>query len=151
MTLVTSWSCVCGADNHAEHTECRKCKRPRPRAPLTGGCCAGRGISGTPEIPGRRVVKSLGIVTSTAILGMGMFRDIAAGVRDIVGGRSRAYENELNAGVEEVLREAQEKADGLGANALVGVHLDYEAIGNSMLMISAQGTAVIVEPGTLDT
>ena len=101
----------------------------------------------TPTVEGRRVTRYLGIVSGEAILGANIFRDFFAGIRDIVGGRSATYEAELQRARDIALRELQERAVQLGANALVGVDLDYEVLGagNGMLMVSASGTAVVVE------
>ena len=98
-------------------------------------------VTTTPSIEGRAITGYLGIVTGEAILGANIFRDLFAGIRDIVGGRSAAYEQELGRARETALREMQEKATALGAQAIVGVDLDYEVI-NNMLMVSASGTAV---------
>ncbi len=98
-------------------------------------------VTTTPSIEGRAITGYLGIVTGEAILGANIFRDLFAGIRDIVGGRSAAYEQELGKARETALREMQEKAASLGAQAIVGVDLDYEVI-NNMLMVSASGTAV---------
>ncbi|MCB2135548.1 MAG: heavy metal-binding domain-containing protein [Rhodobacteraceae bacterium] len=101
-------------------------------------------ITTTPSIEGRRIARYHGIVTGEAILGANIFRDLFAQVRDIVGGRSAAYEQELGRARETALREMEERAAILGANAIVGVDLDYEVI-NNMLMVSASGTAVTLE------
>ena len=101
-------------------------------------------ITTTPSIEGRRIARYHGIVTGEAILGANIFRDLFAQVRDIVGGRSAAYEQELGRVRETALREMEERAAILGANAIVGVDLDYEVI-NNMLMVSASGTAVTLE------
>jgi uncharacterized protein YbjQ (UPF0145 family) len=94
----------------------------------------------------KRVVRYLGVVSGEAILGANVFRDIFAGIRDIVGGRSAAYEQELRKAKEIALREMEEQAEALGGNAVIGVDLDYETVSNgSMLMVSASGTAVVVE------
>jgi uncharacterized protein YbjQ (UPF0145 family) len=101
----------------------------------------------TPSLEGRRITKYLGIVSGEAILGANVFKDLFAGIRDIVGGRSAVYERELRRAKELALGEMGEQAQSLGANAIVGVDLDYETIGGngSMLMVSASGTAVVVE------
>lgn len=105
-------------------------------------------VTTTPAIEGRPVRQYLGIVTGEAILGANIFRDLFASVRDIVGGRSAAYEEELNRAREIALYEMAQQAREQGANAVVGVDLDYETItlGNSggMLMVTAAGTAVRV-------
>ncbi|WP_298566752.1 heavy metal-binding domain-containing protein [uncultured Aliiroseovarius sp.] len=100
-------------------------------------------VTTTPSVEGHPIVKYHGIVTGEAILGANIFRDIFAQVRDIVGGRSGAYEEELGRARRTALAEMEEHAASLGANAVVGVDLDYEVI-NNMLMVSASGTAVTV-------
>jgi uncharacterized protein YbjQ (UPF0145 family) len=104
-------------------------------------------ISTTSTLDGKRITKYLGLVSGEAILGANIFRDIFAGIRDIVGGRSAAYEQELRKAKDIALREMTEQAQALGANAIIGVDLDYENVGQSggMLMVSASGTAVVVE------
>ena len=101
----------------------------------------------TPTLEGKKIVRYLGIVSGEAILGANVFKDFFAGIRDIVGGRSATYERELRRAKELALGELGDQARGLGANAVVGVDLDYETIGaqGSMLMVSASGTAVVVE------
>ncbi|HXH04266.1 MAG TPA: heavy metal-binding domain-containing protein [Candidatus Competibacteraceae bacterium] len=104
-------------------------------------------LTTTPGVEGKRIVRYLGVVTGDAVLGANIFRDLFAGLRDIVGGRSGAYEKELRKARTIALEELAEAARELGANAVVGVDLDYEILGekNGMLMVSASGTAVIVE------
>lgn len=97
----------------------------------------------TPSIEGRKITAYHGIVTGEAIMGANIVRDLFAQVTDIIGGRSGAYEQKLGEGRETALREMQERAAVMGANAVVGVDLDYEVIGQ-MLMVSASGTAVTV-------
>ncbi len=101
-------------------------------------------ITTTPNVEGRRIEDYLGVVAGEAILGANVFRDIFAGLRDIVGGRSSAYERELENARTIAMDELQQKARSLGANAIVGVDIDYEVVGagGSMLMVSASGTAV---------
>ncbi|HPO10740.1 MAG TPA: heavy metal-binding domain-containing protein [bacterium] len=103
----------------------------------------------TPNIEGKRIVQYLGLVSGEAILGANIFRDFFAGIRDIVGGRSAAYEKELRSAKEIALEDMSEQARALGANAIVTVDLDYETIGigkgGNMLMVSASGTAVIYQ------
>jgi len=103
-------------------------------------------ISTTPQIEGQVIRRHLGIVSGEAILGANIFRDFFAGIRDIVGGRSAAYEEELRKAKQIALDEMSAQAMELGANAIVGVDLDYESIqigqGGGMLMVSASGTAV---------
>ena len=100
-------------------------------------------ITTTPSVEGHPITTYHGIVTGEAILGANIFRDLFAQVRDIVGGRSGAYEEELGKARRTALAEMEEQAVSLGANAVVGVDLDYEVI-NNMLMVSASGTAVTV-------
>jgi len=104
-------------------------------------------VTTTPGIEGKKIVKYCGVIAGEAILGANVFKDLFASVRDIVGGRSATYEKELQRAREIAITELQERAALLGANAVVGVDLDYEVLGqgNSMLMVSASGTAVIVE------
>ncbi|MDX9969495.1 MAG: heavy metal-binding domain-containing protein [Hydrogenophaga sp.] len=104
-------------------------------------------ITTTPSIEGRRIVRYLGVKTGEAILGANVFKDLFAGIRDIVGGRSATYEKELLRARVIALRELVVGAQAAGANAVVGVDLDYEVLGqgNGMLMVSASGTAVVVE------
>jgi uncharacterized protein YbjQ (UPF0145 family) len=101
----------------------------------------------TPSIDGKRIRDYLGVVTGEAIMGAHLFKDLFAGIRDIVGGRSAAYEQELTKAREIALQEVQESAGRLGANAVVGIDLDYEVLGQhgGMLMVSVSGTAVVVE------
>ncbi len=104
-------------------------------------------ITTTPGIDGRRITRYCGVVAGEAILGANLFKDLFAGIRDLVGGRSATYEKELQRAREIALKELQERAAEMGANAVVGVDLDYEVLGqnNGMLMVSASGTAVVVE------
>jgi uncharacterized protein YbjQ (UPF0145 family) len=98
-------------------------------------------------LPGEHISQYLGIVTGEAILGANVFRDFFAGIRDIVGGRSGAYEKELARARDIALTEMEDQAARLGANAILGVDLDYETIGTgngSMLMVTTSGTAVVV-------
>jgi uncharacterized protein YbjQ (UPF0145 family) len=101
-------------------------------------------LTTTTAIEGKRVTQYCGIVAGEAILGVNVMKDLFAGLRDIIGGRSGAYEAELQKGREIALRELEQKAATLGANAVIGVDLDYEVIGQ-MLMVAASGTAVKVE------
>jgi uncharacterized protein YbjQ (UPF0145 family) len=104
-------------------------------------------VTTTPSIEGRKITKYCGIVAGEAILGANVFKDVFAGIRDLVGGRSATYERELQRARDIALAEMQQKAAEMGANAVVGVDLDYEVLGqgNGMLMVSASGTAVVVE------
>ena len=104
-------------------------------------------ITTTPSIEGRKIREYRGIVTGEAIMGANIFTDLFAGIRDIVGGRSAAYEKELRNAREMAMSEMAAQAQQLGANAVVGVDLDYEVLGqnNGMLMVSISGTAVLTE------
>jgi uncharacterized protein YbjQ (UPF0145 family) len=104
-------------------------------------------VTTTPNIEGRKITKYCGVVAGEAILGANVFKDLFAGIRDLVGGRSATYERELQRARDIAIDELTEKAAALGGNAVVGVDLDYEVLGqgNGMLMVSASGTAVVVE------
>ncbi len=104
-------------------------------------------LTTTPTIEGRRITRYCGVVTGEAILGANIFRDFFAGVRDIVGGRSASYEKELHRARAIALQELEDEAARIGANAVVGIDLDYEVVGQgaSMLMVSVSGTAVVTE------
>ncbi|MEZ7828989.1 heavy metal-binding domain-containing protein [Brachymonas denitrificans] len=104
-------------------------------------------VTTTPSIDGKRITQYCGVVAGEAILGANVFKDLFAGLRDIVGGRSGMYERELQKARDIAMRELQERAQALGANAVVGIDLDYEVLGqgNGMLMVSASGTAVVAE------
>ena len=99
----------------------------------------------TSVVEGKPVSRYLGVVTGEAIIGANVFRDLLAGVRDIVGGRSATYERGLAEARETAMREMEAKANQLGANAVIGIDLDYEVLGqnNGMLMVSVSGTAVV--------
>jgi uncharacterized protein YbjQ (UPF0145 family) len=99
-------------------------------------------VTTTHGIEGRAVREYLGIVVGESIIATNIFRDIRAAVRDIVGGRSGAYEEKMNEAREIAITEMTEKAHELGADAVLGVDIDYETVGNNMLMVSASGAAV---------
>jgi len=105
-------------------------------------------ITTTPSIDGQRITRYCGVVAGEAILGANIFKDLFAGIRDLVGGRSGTYERELQRARDIALEELRQRAQELGANAVVGIDLDYEVLGqgNGMLMVSASGTAVVVAP-----
>lgn len=96
----------------------------------------------TPDVYGRDVVEYLDLVHAQGVLGVNAFKDVAAGMRNIFGGRSRSYEGELAEGVTAVIDELRSHAEAAGADAVVGIDIDYETVNNAMLMISASGTAV---------
>jgi uncharacterized protein YbjQ (UPF0145 family) len=105
-------------------------------------------ISTTPSLEGKRITQYYGLVSGEAILGANIFKDLFASIRDIVGGRSAAYEVELRKAKDIAIKEMADQAAKLGANAVVAVDLDYETIGGghgNMLMVSASGTAVKTE------
>lgn len=100
-------------------------------------------VTTTPSVEGRQIAEYRGIVVGEAILGANVFRDIFAGITDIIGGRSGAYEQELGKARTVALQEMEDRARDAGGNAVVGVDLDYEVV-NNMLMVSASGTAVVL-------
>ena len=101
----------------------------------------------TPSVEGKQIVRYLGVVTGETIIGANVFRDFLAGVRDFFGGRSASYEAVLREAKDTALEEMARQAEALGANAVVGIDLDYEPVGGSgsMLMVTCSGTAVRVE------
>ena len=101
-------------------------------------------ITTTNSVEGRQVTDYLGVVTGEVIVGANIFKDLFACIRDIVGGRSGAYESTLRDARTTALNELKEEARALGADAVIGIDLDYEVLGQggSMLMVSASGTAV---------
>ena len=104
-------------------------------------------VTTTPIIEGKRIIHYYGIVSGETIIGANVFRDFLAGIRDFVGGRSGAYEEVLRQAKETAIKEMEEQAARLGANAVIGVDLDYETVGGSgsMLMVTATGTAGVIE------
>lgn len=103
-------------------------------------------ISTTPTIEGRPIQAYKGVVTGETIIGANLFKDFMAGIRDIIGGRSGSYERVLREAKDTALAEMQQRAQEMGANAIVGVDIDYETIGQngSMLMVAVSGTAVVI-------
>ena len=103
-------------------------------------------LSTTPSLEGKSITEYKGIVVGEAILGANIFKDLFAGIRDIIGGRSGAYERELAKAREIAMAELSENALAVGANAVVGIDIDYEVVGpnGGMLMVSISGTAVVV-------
>lgn len=101
----------------------------------------------TPSVEGRCIVKYYGVVTGETIIGANVFRDFMAGVKDFFGGRSSAYEEVLQKAKDTALEEMARSAESLGANAVIGIDLDYETVGasGSMLMVVCSGTAVRIE------
>ena len=101
-------------------------------------------VTTTPSVEGYQIAEYKGIVVGEAIMGANIVRDMFAGITDIIGGRSGAYESKLQDARETAFHELEQRARALGANAVVGVDLDYEVVGQSMLMVSASGTAVVI-------
>ncbi|CAM3675195.1 heavy metal-binding domain-containing protein [Phaeobacter inhibens] len=101
-------------------------------------------ITTTPNVEGYQISDYKGIVVGEAIMGANVVRDVFASITDIVGGRSGSYESKLQDARETALAELEDRARAKGANAVVGVDLDYEVVGQSMLMVSASGTAVVL-------
>jgi len=101
-------------------------------------------LTTTNTIEGKPIQQYIGIISSETIIGANIFKDLFAGIRDIVGGRSGTYERVIEQAKESAMAELQQKAQGLGANAVVGIDLDFETVGSngSMLMVVATGTAV---------
>jgi uncharacterized protein YbjQ (UPF0145 family) len=104
-------------------------------------------VTTTSSLQDKRIIRYLGIVSGETIIGANVFRDFFAGIRDIVGGRSGSYEEVLRQAKDTALKEMQQQAMVMGGNAVIGVDLDYETVGSngSMLMVTASGTAVVVE------
>ena len=104
-------------------------------------------LTTTPTVEGKKIMEYKGIVCGEVITGVNFVKDFMAGIRDFVGGRSNSYEQELIIARDNALREMQSRALEKGANAIVGIDIDYEVLGSSggMLMVSSSGTAVIVE------
>lgn len=104
-------------------------------------------VTTTSSLQGKQITRYLGIVSGETIIGANVFRDFFAGIRDIVGGRSGSYEEVLRQAKDTALKEMQQQAAAMGANAVIAVDLDYETVGSngSMLMVTASGTAVVVE------
>ncbi|MCR5470946.1 MAG: heavy metal-binding domain-containing protein [Prevotella sp.] len=103
-------------------------------------------LSTTPTIEGHTIREYKGVVTSETIIGANLVKDIFAGIRDLVGGRSGSYEQVLREAKETSMQEMMDRAKAMGANAIVGIDIDYETIGakGSMLMVSTSGTAVVI-------
>ena len=104
-------------------------------------------ITTTPNIEGKIITRYYGIVSGETIVGANIFRDFFASIRDVIGGRSNSYEEVLRKAKDSALREMEEQAMRMGANAVIGVDLDYETVGQngSMLMVTASGTAVSIQ------
>lgn len=103
-------------------------------------------VSTTPTLEGYRITRYHDVVTGETIMGANIMRDLMASITDIVGGRSGAYESKLRDGRRDAINEMKQLAAKMGANAVVAIDIDYEVIGQSMLMVAASGTAVTIEP-----
>ncbi len=103
-------------------------------------------LTTTPQVEGYTIREYKGVVTGETIIGANFMKDIFAGIRDIVGGRSSSYEKVLRKAKDTAMTEMMERAQAMGANAIVGIDIDYETIGesNSMLMVATSGTAVVI-------
>jgi len=103
-------------------------------------------LSTTPQIEGHAIREYKGVVTGETIIGANFVKDFFAGIRDVIGGRSGSYEKVLREAKDTSMQEMMERAQELGANAIVGIDIDYETIGkgNSMLMVATSGTAVVI-------
>ena len=103
-------------------------------------------LTTTPSVDGQKIQRYLGVVTGEAILGANLFKDLFAGIRDLVGGRSSTYERELQKARDIAMQELTDRAAELGANAVVGIDIDYAVLGqaNGMLMVAVSGTAVVL-------
>jgi uncharacterized protein YbjQ (UPF0145 family) len=99
-------------------------------------------VTTTTIVEGRPVKEYLGVVAGETVLGANIFRDIGAGIRNITGGRAAGYEKELRKGRDQAMQEMSDMAAQLGADAVVGIDIDYESVNTGMLMITASGTAV---------
>jgi len=99
-------------------------------------------ITTTHDVQGRNIQEYLGVIVGETIVATNIFRDVMAGLRDIVGGRSGAYEQKMQEARDTAMREMVAKAEALGASAVIGVDIDYETVGNNMMMVSVSGTAV---------
>jgi len=156
------WTCEsCGECHENQFTSCWNCGLERD-GQIHGGNfnrkegasekirCNDVICSTTPFIPGREIAEIKGIVCGEAIMGANVFRDLVAGITDIVGGRSGVYETKLREGRSIALQDMKREAAELGAEAIVGVDIDYETVADTMLMISASGTAVILKSASVE-
>ena len=144
------WTChSCGEKIEDQFDSCWKCaNHGKEITPMNEDNVGTMDIpmSTTPHIPGCECTTTKGVVCGEAILGANLFRDIMAGITDVIGGRSGAYEGKLREARRIALNEMVAEAKELGADAVVGIDIDYEMIGQSMLMVTASGTAVTLKP-----
>ena len=143
------WKCPkCGERIEDQFDSCWKCAN-KGREIQPGGAAdyksLGLPVSTTPYIEGREAASTLDIVCGEAIMGANVLRDLVAGITDIIGGRSGVYETKLREARMVALYEMVVEAKSLGADAVVGVDIDYETVGQSMLMVTAAGTAVTLK------
>lgn len=140
------WTCPkCGEQLEDQFESCWKCANEgREIRPVGSGEMMAIDLptSTTPQIPGYECVDTRGVVCGEAIMGANVFRDLLASITDIIGGRSGAYEGKLREARMIALSEMVAEARDRGADAVVGIDIDYETIGQSMLMVTASGTAV---------
>lgn len=101
-------------------------------------------VTTTPTVEGHTITRYVTIVSGEVILGANLFRDISAGIRNLVGGRTKAYEEAMREARHNALQEMVQEAQQVGANAIVGIKIDYETVGQGMLMVTASGTAVTI-------
>lgn len=143
------WTCErCGEKIEDQFDSCWKCaNHGQAVTPMDAGHDGAIDIpiSTTPDIPGRECAATKGVVCGEAIMGANIFRDILAGITDVIGGRSGAYEGKLREARLIALNEMVAEAKELGADAVVGIDIDYETLGQSMLMVTASGTAVTLK------
>ena len=144
------WKCEkCGETIEDSFDSCWKCANGGvevvPDDETNGRAVSGVALATTPTLPGARLVRSLGVVCGETILGANVVSDMIAGITDIVGGRSGTYESKLRKARTIALNEMAQEAQGRGANAVVGVDVDYETLRGSMLIVCASGTAVVAE------
>jgi uncharacterized protein YbjQ (UPF0145 family) len=99
-------------------------------------------VTTSPSVEGKQISEYLGVVSAQAIMGVNIGKDLTAGFRNIIGGRSKSYEGEIAKAVDEVMDELRVGAGNLDADAIVSIDIDYETVGNNMLMVAASGTAV---------
>jgi uncharacterized protein YbjQ (UPF0145 family) len=143
------WTCSkCGEQIQDQFEDCWRCANDGDEIIATA---SGEYVvidiptSTTPTIPGRECKETKGVVSGETILGTNILRDILANITDIVGGRSGSYETKLREARLIALSEMVQEAKGLGADAVVGIDIDYETVGQSMLMVTASGTAVTLK------
>jgi len=141
------WICPkCGESIGDQFDSCWKCAAGGVEYTPDGTAVVDIPMSTAPSLPNYKIKKVVGIVAGEAIMGANVISDVFAGITDIVGGRSGAYENRLREGRQLALIEMAQEAKYLGGNGVIGIDIDYETIRGTMLMITASGTAVIVEP-----